>query len=239
MGWKYWVSILWWTERIDDWLTITHRCPISDFSLAQFKGFKLAVEEHYSLDDTSELDLSKVFQFCEVHYQRSVTRVKSDYAVVPFGQQGRFQALINVLLGEETTADEFRNAESSLREEFEFIGPWLDFYFVHRRGECIFPAMKNGGSVKGYGRDNNGQEGTGRWVKRRCEKDRPNMEEALQHLFRECRNVDAEVNLAKTGLSPNYGKATSPKVRDEKRKVRKRRPSSVIKRSGKQQRRSV
>ena len=194
--------------------------------------------EYFGLEDTDDIEISKFFEFCRVHFQRSVERVKNDHALVPFGKQSRFQSLIDTLLGEDTTAEEFQQAENDLRSEFEYTCAWLDFHFMHRRGECLFPIMKKEDGVQGYGDSTNGQEGQGRWIKRRCSKRKPDMEEGLEHLFRESRLVHKEVEAKKTGISLNYGRETSPRQRAEQRKkswqkVKRRRSSTGQQQGGK------
>ncbi|KAF9944477.1 hypothetical protein BGZ72_002358, partial [Mortierella alpina] len=67
------------------WQEFTHGFPgmTCDFSDAERLGFELALRAHYNLPDDEEIHLENYYRFCEVHFKRSLTRVRRNGAVVP------------------------------------------------------------------------------------------------------------------------------------------------------------
>ena len=65
-----------------------------DFSDAERVGFELAVREHFSIDADEEIALEKHYRFCEVHFKRSLTRVRRNGAIVSSEKEMDFNCLI-------------------------------------------------------------------------------------------------------------------------------------------------
>ena len=136
----------------------------SDFSQGEFSGFRQAVKQLFDIPKDETVIWEAFYKFCNVHFARSVERVKSNFAVVPNGRQDEFQSHIDVLVSENRTYPEFDNAVDTILSEFPHARAWLEWHFEHIRGKLIFPIMADG-SIGGFGYDTNAQEVTGRWIK--------------------------------------------------------------------------
>ena len=65
-----------------------------DFSEAERVGFELVVGKHFSIDADEEIALEKHYRFCEVHFKRSLTRVRRNGAIVSSEKEMDFNCLI-------------------------------------------------------------------------------------------------------------------------------------------------
>ncbi|EJK49890.1 hypothetical protein THAOC_31187 [Thalassiosira oceanica] len=202
---------------------------ISDFSDAEFLGFRQAVMSVYGITDAESVDWERLYKFCLVHFQRSVERVKTNYSVVPHGRQDEFQEMVDVLLSEETTEEQFLDTVDKILQEFPLTTNWIEWYLEHFRGALVFPAMRNG-TIKGHGRDTNAGEVTGRWFKTRAytrsEIRRPTLEEGLGIMVREGQTVQDDYSAELNGVRTGYGTRSSPRERVAKKT--KRSATSVV-----------
>ena len=196
---------------------LTEQSFLSDFSQAEVEGFKQAVIEVFQVSQDSTIDWERLYKFCTVHYQRSVERVKSNYGVVEFGRQEDFQNLINVFVSKTTTTEEFDSALNSMLREFPKCRPLIEWHLEHFRGKLIFPALANG-AIRGFGKDTNAQEVTGRWIKTRLGITKPSLEECLKGLMKEGRDVNMDMKTVMTGRTTRYGKAKTPIEKEKERK---------------------
>lgn len=80
---------------------------------------------------------------CVVHFQRSVLRLKNNGALVPRTQVPAFESLTKVLLGDNTTLEEFDGAARDLQESFPSIARWLEWWFQPSMSCMIFPARSS------------------------------------------------------------------------------------------------
>jgi hypothetical protein len=126
---------------------------ICDFSLMERNGFRKAVFEVYGtveeeISDTQiegvfvpnvltkaeDLDLSKVYALCIVHFLRTAERVGSDYSLVPPHMRNMFDRYIHgVFLKEETTEEAFNEAVTQFKKDFKNLKRWIDcrVFFLH------------------------------------------------------------------------------------------------------------
>ena len=148
---------------------------ISDFSEGERAGFEKAVQSVFDIPNDTDISMEELYTFCTVHFKRSAARVKNNGSVVPIQKQKIFQDCIDTWLKEETTAEDFVEAKNKLIKHCPYAEAWVDWHLEDFRGKLIFPALQNG-EVKGFGRDTNAQEGTGRWIKRGCTHDYPSLE---------------------------------------------------------------
>ena len=156
---------------------------ISDFSEGERAGFEKAVRSVFDIPNDTDIDMEELYTFCTVHFKRSAARVKNNGTVVPIQKQEIFQDCIDTWLKEETTAEDFVEAKNKLIKHCPYAEAWVDWHLEDFRGKLIFPALQNG-EVKGFGRDTNAQEGTGRWIKRGCTYDHPSLEQCMRYLYR-------------------------------------------------------
>lgn len=76
---------------------------------------------------------------CRVHWQRSVFRVR---AMVKDEHQLRFDELIRILDGAETTADEFLAAIDALYREYEELRGWISWWLLPANASMVFRAIQ-------------------------------------------------------------------------------------------------
>ncbi|KAJ7754779.1 hypothetical protein B0H16DRAFT_1886485 [Mycena metata] len=76
---------------------------------------------------------------CFIHWKRSLHKIKQ---VIGAQHLFRFEALINVLESEHSTAVEFFEAVELIRAEFAEVRPWLSWWILPGNGSMIFPAMQ-------------------------------------------------------------------------------------------------
>ena len=174
----------------------------------------------YGIEDESSVDWEKLYKFCGVHFQRSVERVKTNFNVVPNGRQGDLQKLVNVLLSETTTEEEFLDAVETILREFPNTLNWLRWYLEHFRGTLIFPAMQKG-TITGFGIDTNGGEVTGRWFQTRAKVrsgiTRPTLEQGLGVMMREGMTIESDYSYELAGQRTAYGARSNPISREKAR----------------------
>ncbi|EJK49533.1 hypothetical protein THAOC_31582, partial [Thalassiosira oceanica] len=199
---------------------------ISDFSDAEFLGFRQAFMSVYGITDAESVDWERLYKFCLVHFQRSVERVKTNYSVVPHGRQEEFQEMVDVLCLKRQPRNNFL---TQMLQEFPLTTNWIEWYLEHFRGALVFPAMRNG-TIKGHGVDTNAGEVTGRWFKTRAyvrsEIRRPTLEEGLGIMFREGQTVQDDYSAELNGVRTGYGTRSSPRERAAKKT--KRSATSVV-----------
>lgn len=179
------------------------------------------------------MDWEHIYKFCLVHFQRSVERVKTNFAVVGHGRQDEFQKLVNVLLSDTTTEEEFLETVETMLRDFPHTRNWIRWYFEHSRGCLVFPAMQNG-TIKGHGDTTNAQEDIGRWFKTRAmirsNIKNPTLEEGLGIMLREGQTVQDEYSHELRGIRTAYGKRSNP-IQREKARADKRSGRNKSKRS--------
>lgn len=187
----------------------------------------------YGIDDESSVEWERLYKFCLVHFQRSVERVKTNYSVVPHGRQQDFQRMVDTLLSEETTEDQFLDTVEEILDQFPNTANWMEWYLEHFRGALVFPAMQNG-TIQGHGVNTNGGEVTGRWFKTRARIrsgiTKPTLGQALAIMLREAQAVQDDYNAELEGVRTAYGPRSSPMQRqkDKAEKKLKRNRESVV-----------
>ncbi|KFH72985.1 hypothetical protein MVEG_00210 [Podila verticillata NRRL 6337] len=76
-----------------------------DFSDAERAGFELALRDFYNVAEHQNLQLESHYRFCEVHFKRSLTRVRRNGAVVPHAKEMEFYNTALQLLDPQQTMD--------------------------------------------------------------------------------------------------------------------------------------
>ena len=199
---------------------------ISDFSQAEFKGFQDAIRLFFHLGEDIDLSIENLLNFCTVHFKRTAEQIKSNYAIVKLHEQDEWQHMINIMLHVDTSEERFDSTVEEMKSKFRNATDWIDWHLSNKIANCIFPA-KGARKMKGFGKDTNGQEGAGRWVKRGYGHvgDNPDLEQALAYLFRQILQVHLDVRMESLGKATGYGDKTRPKkgvktVRNDKRSIR-------------------
>lgn len=101
---------------------------ICDFSQAEKKGWELAIRSVFHIADDEEISLETSYKCCRVHFQRSVTRVKSSHTLVPREKVDVFDVHIQTLMSHETTEEEFHTTVDAIRKQFPLLKNWINWY---------------------------------------------------------------------------------------------------------------
>ncbi|NCF93897.1 MAG: hypothetical protein GWQ05_23495 [Verrucomicrobiaceae bacterium] len=194
---------------------------ISDFSDQLRKGFEIALREKYKVPETDPpIDVVGLHQFCHVHFKSSASRVAKSFFLVPKAKNKMFWAYINRLLSKATIVLHYHETIASIKRNFPDLDDWISWYDNEKRRKHIFPAM-GGSTCRGHGENDNGQEGTGGWIKRSF-KGKPYLVPCLNHIFLEGLRVENDLLEERAGNRSRHGTKTNPKEREEKNKKRRK-----------------
>ena len=191
---------------------------ICDFSLGEKAGWEKAVRSTFKIDADVEIQLENSYKCCAVHFQRSVTRVKSSHSLVPRHKLEDFEHKINILLCKDsnrTDAERFYKTVEEIRKDFPLLKDWINWYVTNNIEKCFFSAVSNG-SIKGFGKDTNAQEGTGRWLKKSDPSKKPSICSCIKYLYLRGRLIQQDTEAEKEGRQSRYrrGGALNPIDRD-------------------------
>jgi hypothetical protein len=157
---------------------------------------------------------------------RTVLRIKSNHLYVPYEMQDRFQKLIDLLLNENMSEEEINATMQMIGTEFPNTKNWLKWHVDNGRGPLIFPSLSKE-FISGFGRDTNGQEGTGGWIKRSCATKHPNLVQGLEHLAIIGRVIENDLANEYEGSATRYGAYTNPVERREVAKLKRKKKHSI------------
>ena len=110
--------------------------------------------------------------------------------------------------------------------EFPNTKNWLKWHVDNGRGPLIFPSLSKE-FISGFGRDTNGQEGTGGWIKRSCATKHPNLVQGLEHLAIIGRVIENDLANEYAGFPTRYGAYTNPIERREVAKLKRKKKHSI------------
>jgi len=157
---------------------------------------------------------------------RTVLRIKSNHLYVPYEKQDRFQKLIDLLLNENMSEEEINATMQIIGTEFPNTKNWLKWHVDNGRGPLIFPSLSKE-FISGFGRDTNGQEGTGGWIKRSCATKHPNLVQGLEHLAIIGRVIENDLANEYEGFPTRYGAYTNPVERREVAKLKRKKKYEI------------
>ncbi|RXW14424.1 hypothetical protein EST38_g11427 [Candolleomyces aberdarensis] len=138
-----------------------HLLHVMDFSLAQRKAHAIAyatavieslgplfnqldpkVQEQQRQALIREAESMEVG--CDLHYERSLLRVRNTAAIVPSDHGSRFDDLVQILRGRNTTEDEFDRTVKILTKEFPRLKSWIEWWTLQPGvASMIFPAKSS------------------------------------------------------------------------------------------------
>ena len=102
-------------------------CDLSD---AEHVGFELAVREHYGINESDSLALESHYRFCEVHFKRSLTRVRRNGGIVRPDKEMDFYSQALDLLNSNHSQESFQNLIREFETEYPKIKKWLALVFA-------------------------------------------------------------------------------------------------------------
>eukprot|EP00474_Spongospora_subterranea_P007818 CRZ08276.1 hypothetical protein [Spongospora subterranea] len=132
-----------------------------DFSDAERVGFELAIRDHFMIPEFQPLPLEKIYRFCEVHFKRSLTRVRRNGAIVSPEKEMSFYVKALELLSPDHSNASFHQLAKELQREYPKIKKWLAWYLHPARGKFIFPALLSIPANGSISKDTNAQESLG------------------------------------------------------------------------------
>lgn len=166
------------------WQEFTDQFPgmTCDFSDAERAGFELALRAFYNVAEHEEIQLENHYRFCEVHFKRSLTRVRRNGAIVPHAKEMEFYNTALQLLDPQQTVDTFDALLSQMRQDYPKAKRWIDWYLHPSRSRHIFPALA-AGDFSHLSKDTNAQESLGGDFQRTAAKRKLSITEAFQHSY--------------------------------------------------------
>ena len=189
----------------------------------------------------SQEEATTFVQKCEVHFKRSLTRVLRNGRVVPTQEgQEEFRYLVNVLLKESTTPNEFMRACNMVASRFPNAAPWLAWHLSPNRAMSFFPACRrNKDSMvekirqSKLQRSTNAQENIGKQFQELFMRGRKMLlNETVLNAWKFCSGFQRDRKCTEMGLPTRYSqfKAKSPiSGRKEKRGKNDGRPPDTTK----------
>ena len=175
-----------------------------DFSDALRIGFEQALQTFYGIKEEADLALERFYRFCQVHYKRSLTRVRRNHGIIPPAEENDFYNL-GLRLLEVKTKPEFDEVIETIRNRFPNTKNWLEWYLHPSRAKYIFPAMTvhdNSAMAK----DTNAQESIGGDIKRTSGRNKTSAVEAGRHVVAYMLRIEEDYQLAITGTQLRYKK---------------------------------
>lgn len=119
---------------------------IGDFSDAERNGFERAVRAFYHMpDDVAVFDyqITDDYNYCSVHFQSTVTRVKRDSKLVPLKKRKLFSGIIVNLLDKNTAPDTFDELIANFKREFPDLEQWINWHTSeHYRGRGLLSGSR-------------------------------------------------------------------------------------------------
>lgn len=118
---------------------------ICDFSDAERIGFEQAfyhfLKVRYGITNTESISTGSFYTFCDIHFKRSVARVKQDASIVPTAVAPMFyQDALNLRSVE--TISEFAIAVMNFKTKYPKATRWIDWYLNLPRARILFNACK-------------------------------------------------------------------------------------------------
>ena len=168
-------------------------------------------------------------QKCEVHFQRSVSRILRNGRVVgDDNKQRRFKELVREMISSTATANDFIHACQSIIKEFKHAIPWLMWHINPKRSKSFFPACQLDFSDNEKQRlamlekTTNAEENVGRQFKRTWEVSNRKLSfnEALLNAWRWSNRDDMSRQEALMGAKPAWGsfnRGLDPKARKKRK----------------------
>jgi len=173
-----------------------------DFSDAQRKGFENALRKLFAIPAEDDLYLERFFRFCQVHYKRSLTRVRRNHAIIPPAEEHEFYRL-GILLLEVKTKPEFDEIVQEIFQRYPNIKNWMEWYLHPKRAKHIYPAMA-AYDYSAIGKDTNAQESIGGDLKRTSGNKKVSPVEAGLHSVFYLHRIEEDYKLAMAGTQVRY-----------------------------------
>lgn len=174
-----------------------------DFSEAERLGFESALREHFALDIDKDIGLERYYRFCEVHFKRTLTRVRSNSAYVPHLKEMEFYRDVLGLLEPDRSRESFDVLVTHIRKSYPNAKGWLNWHMHESRGKHIFPAMTEHDFSR-LSKDTNAQESLGRDFQQTAIKKKLTIMETLDHSYRYMTSIKWDYNMSLEGMPLRY-----------------------------------
>ncbi|KAF9277369.1 hypothetical protein BGZ68_009362 [Mortierella alpina] len=174
------------------------------FTIAYCKScwsFEAALRTHYSVVVDDEVDMGHYYRFCEVHFKRSLTRVRLE----PLQEMAFYNPVLD-MLSPSHSRESLMELVDNIKAEYPKASKWLSWHLHESKGKHIFPAL-NPHDLLRLSKDTNAQESTGGDFRKNL-----SLMETLDHAYRYSHAIKLDYGLASEGLQLRYG--------DRKRKFR-------------------
>jgi hypothetical protein len=153
---------------------------VCDFSDAERKGFKAALEKHFGISLDS-YNVETFYAFCLVHFDRSACRIYTNHAIVPLARRDEFKEYINKIKVIEDIKEFNDLILIIIKTNFPKCKKWLDWYLHSDRARILFPARGKESFVGGDYPNTNAEESMGMWFSYHASK-QPTIPQLYLHL---------------------------------------------------------
>lgn len=187
------------------WQEFTEQFPgmTCDFSDAERAGFELALRNNYNVTEFEEIQLENHYRFCDVHFKRSLTRVRRNGAIMLPAKEMEFYHAALQLIELQHTSKTFDALVSQMRKEYPKANRWIDWYLHPSRGKHIFPAVATG-DFSHMSKDTNAQESLGGDFQRTASKHKLLITETFQHSYLYMQLIEKDHGYASRGAPIRY-----------------------------------
>lgn len=122
-----------------------HSEEYADIIIAQIPSFHLlSPETQKSERSRLLLEAGEAQAGCQVHWKRSVLRIRGTTAHVSKEKRAIFDRLTRTMLDERTTPEEFSKTTDELLAIFPSIKGWINWWLMPVVAAMIFPACQSG-----------------------------------------------------------------------------------------------
>lgn len=122
-----------------------HSEEYADIMIAQIPSFHLLSPETQQSERSKFItDATEAQAGCQVHWKRSVLRIRGTAAHVSKEKRAIFDRLTRTMLDERTTPEEFSRTTDELLAIFPSIKGWINWWLMPIVAAMIFPACQTG-----------------------------------------------------------------------------------------------
>ena len=174
----------------------------------------------------SDHKIKEVFQFCEVHFQRSRHWIAKNRGIVSQEMESIFNKKIAELMN--MPRDQFKLFQmkvSEFQQTFPHAENWFSWYLHPERATILFDACKKekNNMLLLLSKNTNAQENVGRQIQHAAMKKKISVMEAVDNLFRFCNMLHKDCAAVRSAASPhriiNQFKASSQSKRKGLKKM--------------------
>jgi hypothetical protein len=171
-----------------------------DFSDAERNGFQSALIRLFP--EASKARMVDYYRFCEVHFKRTLSRVKRNAAIVdPCKQREFYNDVLKLLDVNSDTV--FQRNVNHIKRCYPNATNWLEWHMHPKRSAILFPTLSEY-TFTGMRRTTNAQENLGGDFQRSAYQKHLNVNETIDHCYRYLTQFEIDIRLSADGRKLRY-----------------------------------